>query len=52
MYIEKENLRPIVYGFVSEDYESDFNLLRGHHLENDLDLEDACDELSLLIKKK
>lgn len=50
-HIEKENLRPIIYGFVSDDYVSDFNLLRGHHLEDDLDFEDDCDEVGFLIKK-
>lgn len=42
MYIADENLRSIVYGFVSDDYESEFSLLRGHYLDDSSEYDDAC----------
>lgn len=41
-YILKDNLCSVIHGFVNDDYESDYGLLRGHLLdgtENDLGME-------------
>lgn len=50
MYIAEENLRSIVYGFVSDDYESEFSLLRGYYLEDFSEYGDACVRLHRSLK--
>ncbi len=50
MYIEEENLRSIVYGFVSDDYESEFSLLRGQYLKDCSEDGDACLRLHRSLK--
>jgi hypothetical protein len=42
MYIAEENLKPIVYGFVNDDYESEFGLLRGHYIGDSAECEAEC----------
>lgn len=42
MFIAEENLKPIIYGFVSDDYESEFGLLRGHYMEESAECEAEC----------